>query len=124
MATSSGDDGCEMDDRSNVTKRGAPGIGVANVAVHEVEIHPAPHPQERGDGAVQQRIEHANAMTALEQFIYDGVGRAGDDRGEASGRILMMGHQRLEGADVTLFCSVDQLGFRPSSTPRPPDRFP
>ena len=53
-----------------------------------------------------------------------GVGRAGDDRGEASGRTLMMGHQRLEGADVTLFCSVDQLGFRPSSTPRPPDRFP
>ncbi|MEY2452544.1 MAG: hypothetical protein QOD92_2118, partial [Acidimicrobiaceae bacterium] len=47
-----------------------------------------------------------------------------DDRGQASGRALMAGHQRLVCADVTLFRLFDQLAFRSSSTPRGGSRFP
>jgi hypothetical protein len=48
----------------------------------------------------------------------------GDDRGQASGRNLVAGHQGLIGTDVTVDCSTDEVFSRAPSTAREALRFP
>jgi hypothetical protein len=60
-----------MDDGVDVAQGPPARVGIPHVAVDELEVVPPPHPQERRNRPMQEGVEDADAMPALEQLVDD-----------------------------------------------------